>query len=365
MAALTAPFGLLAELTHRCPLACAYCSNPLELVRPQAELDAATWARIFREAADLGVLQLHLSGGEPASRRDLEEIVASARTADLYTNLITSGIGLTRARLVRLRDAGLDHVQLSIQDTDAASADRIAGYAGSARKRDVARWTVELGLPLTINAPLHRANADHAAAFIDMAADMGAGRVELAHIQYYGWGLLNRAALMPTRAQIARTIDAVNDARERLAGRLVIDFVLTDYYADTPKPCMGGWGREVIAITPDGMVLPCHAAQTIPGLTFENTRGRSLADIWRNGASFEAFRGTDWMKEPCRGCANAERDWGGCRCQALALAGDAAAADPACALSPRHAAMRALADAEAAADPPEPRPRGFDQLMVD
>lgn len=347
MAELTAPIGLLAELTHRCPLACAYCSNPLELVRPQAELDTATWLRVFREAADLGVLQLHLSGGEPASRRDLEEIVAGARAADLYSNLITSGIGLTRDRLARLRDAGLDHVQLSIQDTDDASSDRIAGYRGANRKRDVAAWTVELGLPLTINAPLHRANADHAAAFIDMALAMDAGRIEMAHIQYYGWGLLNRAALMPTRAQIDRTIDIVNDARERLAGRLVIDFVLPDYYAEAPKPCMGGWGREVMVVAPDGSILPCHAARTIPGLAFDNVKDRGLGDAWREGAAFNAFRGTDWMQAPCRSCANAERDWGGCRCQALALAGDATAADPACHLSPRHAAMRAMAEAEA------------------
>ncbi|MCC6919210.1 MAG: pyrroloquinoline quinone biosynthesis protein PqqE [Alphaproteobacteria bacterium] len=365
MAALTAPIGLLAELTHRCPLACAYCSNPLDLVRQQAELDAPTWERIFREAAALGVLQVHLSGGEPASRRDLVEIVASARAADLYTNLITSGIGLTRERMVRLRAAGLEHVQLSIQDTEAASSDRIAGYAGSVRKHDVAKWTIELGLPLTLNAPLHRANADHAADFIAMALAMEAGRVELAHIQYYGWGLLNRAALMPTLAQIERTIDVVNEARSRLAGRLVIDFVLPDYYAEAPKPCMGGWGREVIVVTPEGSVLPCHAARTIPGLAFETVRARSLADIWTDGTAFEAFRGTDWMQAPCRGCANAERDWGGCRCQALALAGDAAATDPACALSPRHAAMRALAEAESAADPPEPQPRRFPQLVVD
>ncbi len=359
MAELKAPIGLLAELTHRCPLACAYCSNPLELIRPQAELDAATWMRVFREAADLGVLQLHLSGGEPASRRDLEEIVAGACSAGLYSNLITSGIGLTRDRLARLRDAGLDHVQLSIQDTDAAGADRIAGYAGWDRKRAVAAWTVELGLPLTLNAPLHRANAGHAAAFIDLALAMDAGRVELAHIQYYGWGLLNRAALMPTRAQIDRTIDIVDEARARLAGRLVIDFVLPDYYAEAPKPCMGGWGQEVIVVAPDGSVLPCHAARTIPGLAFESVRDRRLAAIWRESSAFNAFRGTGWMQAPCRGCANAERDWGGCRCQALALAGDAAAADPACHLSPRHAAMRAMAEAEAAAEGPAPKPRRY------
>lgn len=343
-----APVGLLAELTHRCPLACPYCSNPLELTRADAELDAATWARVFREAADLGVLQLHLSGGEPASRRDLEAIVSAARDAGLYSNLITSGIGLNEARLARLKECGLDHVQLSLQDTDAAGADAIAFYKGYEKKLAVAASVKALGLPLTLNAPLHRANAHHAARFIDLALAMGAGRIELAHVQYYGWALLNRAALMPTRTQIDDTIDLVNEARPRLAGTLVIDFVLPDYYADAPKPCMGGWGREIIVIAPDGQVMPCHAARTIPGMSFESVRDRSLAAIWESSAAFNRFRGTDWMAAPCRGCVRAEQDWGGCRCQALALAGDAGATDPACALSPRHAAMRAITSTESA-----------------
>ncbi len=354
-----APVGLLAELTHRCPLSCPYCSNPLELARPQTELDAATWARVFHEAADLGVLQLHLSGGEPASRRDLEEIVAAARAADLYVNLITSGIGLTEKRLGALAAAGLDHVQLSVQDTDAGGSDRIGGYPGFARKMDVARWTRALNLPLTLNAPLHRANVHHARAFIEMALEMEAGRIELAHVQYYGWALANRAALMPTRAQLDDTIAVVDAARAELAGRLVIDFVLPDYYASAPKPCMGGWGREVIVVAPDGAVMPCHAARSLPGLTFQSVRDMPLAEIWREGPAFNLYRGTDWMKAPCRGCARAEADWGGCRCQALALAGDAAAADPVCDLSPAHARLKALAEAEAGAPPPPYRYRTF------
>lgn len=354
-----APIGLLAELTHRCPLACPYCSNPLDLVKAQAEITAADWARVFREAADLGVLQLHLSGGEPAARRDLAEIVAAARAAGLYSNLITSGVGLTRERLAILRDSGLDHVQLSVQDAEALSSDQIGGYPGGfERKHAVAAWVVELGMPLTLNAPLHRANAGHAPALIELALAWGAGRIELAHIQYYGWGLANRAALMPTRAQIDETIDVVAGARAKLAGRLVIDFVLPDYYADAPKPCMGGWGREVIVVAPDGTALPCHAARSIPDLVFESVRDKSLSEIWETGAAFNRFRGTDWMAAPCRGCAQAEVDWGGCRCQALALAGDAAAADPACALSFAHGRMRVLAETEAAGAPPPYRYRG-------
>jgi pyrroloquinoline quinone biosynthesis protein E len=354
-----APTGLLAELTHRCPLACPYCSNPIELVQAARELDTASWTRVFREAAELGVLQVHLSGGEPASRRDLEALVAAAREAGLYTNLITSGIGLTRTRLAALQAAGLDHVQLSLQDVEAASSDTIGGYTGFQRKRDVAAWTVDLGLAFTLNAPLHRANAHNAGRFIGLALELGAGRIELAHVQYYGWALANRAALMPTRAQLDATVAVVAEARARLAGRLVIDFVLPDYYADAPKPCMGGWGREVMVVTPDGAVMPCHAAATIPGLTFENVRDAPLAHIWTESAAFNAYRGTAWMQAPCRGCPNAEIDWGGCRCQALALAGDAAAADPACALSSVHGRMGALAVAEATSAPPPYRYRRF------
>ncbi len=355
------PTGLLAELTHRCPLACPYCSTPLELVQAERELDTATWARVFREAADLGVLQLHLSGGEPASRRDLEALVAAAREAGLYTNLITSGIGLTEERLKRLAAAGLDHVQLSLQDVDAQSSDRIGGYAGYERKRAVAAWTRALGLALTLNAPLHRANVHNAARFIDLALEMDCGRIEMAHIQYYGWALANRAALLPTRAQLDETIALVAAARERLKGRLVLDFVIPDYYADAPKACMGGWGREVIVVAPDGAAMPCHAAAGLPGMAFLNVRDTPLAEIWTGSAAFNRFRGTEWMREPCRGCANAEIDWGGCRCQAMALAGAAEATDPACALSPRHAAMRAIGEAEADAPPPPYRYRRMDR----
>jgi pyrroloquinoline quinone biosynthesis protein E len=348
-----APIGLLAELTHRCPLQCPYCSNPLALEGAGTELDTATWQDVLRQASRLGVLQLHLSGGEPTARRDLEEIVATAAEVGLYTNLITAGVLLTRSRLDELARRGLEHVQLSIQDVDAGNADRIAHYEGGhAKKVEVARWVREIGLALTINAPIHRQNIDRLPAIIDFAVEMGAGRLEVAHIQYYGWALENRAALMPTRAQTMRSVEIVNEARARLKGILVIDFVVPDYYATWPKPCMGGWGRGSMNVTPSGKVLPCHAAETIPGLVFDNVRDKPLADIWLHGQAFEKFRGTDWMIEPCRSCERREIDFGGCRCQAFAIAGNAATADPACVKSQHHAELVALAESEAAAPPP-------------
>ncbi len=351
----TRPVGLLAELTHRCPLSCPYCSNPLQLEAVQGELTAGVWIGAFQQAAKLGVLQVHLSGGEPLSRRDLPEIVKGAADAGLYTNLITSGIGATRARLEALLVAGLDHIQLSVQDADASNADRIAKYdGGHARKLETAKLVRELGLPLTLNAPVHRQNLDRLPALIQLAVDLGARRIEVAHVQYYGWGLKNRAALMPTREQVRRSIEIVTDARARLKGILEIDFVAPDYYARRPKPCMGGWGRGILNITPTGKVLPCHAAETIPGLSFDNVRDRSLAEIWERSPAFNAFRGTAWMPEPCVSCEFRELDWGGCRCQSLALTGDAGNTDPACSKSPRHAALLAMADAEStsAVSPP-------------
>lgn len=344
MTSVPAPLGLLAELTHRCPLACPYCSNPVELEDRSMELDTAAWARVFREAAAMGVLQVHLSGGEPASRRDLVEITAAAGQAGLYTNLITSAIGLDAARLERLRAAGLDHVQLSIQDTDPESSDRIAGYSGAhARKRAFAASVTALGLALTINAVVHRANIGHLSALVDFAASLGAGRVEIAHAQYYGWALRNRDALMPTREQTDRAMQEMEGIQARHAGRMLIDLVIPDYYATRPKPCVGGWGRRSLNVTPSGLVLPCHAAQTIPGLDFWSVRDHALAEIWQSSPAFEAFRGTEWMQEPCRSCDFREQDFGGCRCQAMAITGNAAATDPSCDLSPHHAQLLGLA----------------------
>jgi len=335
---------MLAELTHRCPLGCPYCSNPLALEGRDDELDAATWARVFKEAAALGVMQLHLSGGEPGTRRDLIEITAAAHTAGLYTNLITSGVGVNAKRLGELMGAGLDHVQVSIQDSIATSADHIAGYDGAfSRKIELARDAVRMKLPLTVNAVVHRANIDRVADMVALALELGAGRVEVAHVQYYGWALRNRATLLPTRPQVDRALAEVNELRVRHHGRIVIDAVVPDYYAHYPKPCVGGWGRRSLNVTPSGRVLPCHAAESIPGLEFWSVRDHPLADIWERSPAFNAFRGTAWMKEPCATCVRRDQDFGGCRCQAFALTGDAAAADPVCHLSPHRAQVTALA----------------------
>jgi PqqA peptide cyclase len=348
-----APMGLLAELTHKCPLQCPYCSNPLEMDKPNTELSTADWQRVFRQAAELGILQLHLSGGEPTVRKDLEELVKTASEVGMYSNLITAGVLLSKDRLKALADAGLDHLQLSVQDVDEVNAEKISAYKGGlAKKRELCGWVNELGMPLTVNAPIHRANIDNLPAIIQFAADMGAGRLEVAHVQYYAWALKNRAALMPTREQVMRSVEIVDAARAKYKGVMVFDFVVPDYYAKFPKPCMGGWGRGSMNISPAGKVLPCHIAESIPGLLFDNVRDKSLAEIWTQGQAFQKFRGTDWMKEPCRSCERKEIDWGGCRCQAMMMTGDASNTDPACSLSPRHAEFVALATGESDATPP-------------
>ena len=343
-APLTAPLGLLAELTHRCPLGCPYCSNPLALDKRADELDTGTWARVFREAASLGVLQVHLSGGEPAARRDLPEIVAAARDAGLYCNLITSAVGISAQGLAGLADAGLDHVQVSIQDSEEKSADHIAGYQGAwARKRALAVEAVKIGLPLTVNMVVHRANIERIESMVNLALSFGAKRVEIAHVQYYGWALKNRAALMPSREQVEKALSEVEQLRKMHHGVIVIDAVVPDYYARYPKPCVGGWGRRSLNVTPSGKVLPCHAAEIIPGLEFWNVREHSLSEIWRASPAFTAFRGTDWMQEPCKSCVRRDQDYGGCRCQAFLIAGDARLADPVCHLSPHHGLVASLA----------------------
>jgi pyrroloquinoline quinone biosynthesis protein E len=305
--------------------------------RRDNELDTATWARVFREAAALGVLQVHLSGGEPASRRDLVDLMAAARDAGLYTNLITSAVGITDQRLHQLVDAGLDHVQISIQDSAPKSADFIAGYAGAfARKRALAAAVVALKLPLTVNVVIHRANISRIDELVAMALDMGASRVEIAHVQYYGWALRNRAALMPTRRQVVEAVGRIEPLRQQHRGRIVIDAVVPDYYARFPKPCVGGWGRRSLNVTPAGRVLPCHAAESIPGLEFWSVQDHSLREIWEQNPAFNAFRGTSFLPQLCQSCERREIDFGGCRCQAFALTGDARATDPVCHLSPQH-----------------------------
>ena len=350
---LEPPLALLAELTHRCPLQCPYCSNPLALEKAANEMPTADWLRAINEAAELGCLQVHFSGGEPTVRRDLEQLIAGATAAGLYTNLITSGVALNAERLASLIAAGLEHVQLSFQDSGAEIGERIGGYEGGhAKKLAAAKLVRDAGLPLTANFVVHRQNMHHLTEMLDMAVAIGAHRAEIANVQYYGWALKNRAALMPSRDQLEEMTATVAVARKRLEGVLVIDYVVPDYYARRPKSCMGGWGRRFLNISPSGKVLPCHAAESLEGMAFDNVRQRSLADIWRGSDAFNRFRGTDWMPEPCKSCDRKEIDWGGCRCQAFAITGDAAKTDPACGLSEDHARLVELAagEAEAAAD---------------
>jgi pyrroloquinoline quinone biosynthesis protein E len=345
------PLAVLAEVTHRCPLQCPYCSNPVELERAGAELTTDEWKRVLSELAAIGVLQIHFSGGEPTARKDLVDLVRHATGVGLYSNLITSAVLLTRDRLAALADAGLCHVQISFQGSEAAAADRVAGLSGAhAKKIEAARWTRELGLPLTVNAVMHRQNLAQLPQVIQMAVDLDADRLEVANVQYYGWALKNRAALMPTEAQIEETTRIVEEAQARLKGVLAIDYVVPDYYALRPKKCMGGWGRQFFNISPSGKVLPCHAAETITGLSFESVRDHSIAWIWQNSDAFNRYRGTGWMPEPCRSCEYREIDFGGCRCQAFALTGDAASTDPACVLSPAHERIFKTAANEAAGD---------------
>lgn len=348
------PYTLVAELTYRCPLRCVYCSNPVALGERERELDTATWKRLFREAESLGVLQLNLTGGEPLLRDDLEVLVAEARRCDLYVSLITSGLPLEQARLQKLAAAGLDAVQLSFQDTTPEGGVRIAGRDALAEKRTVARWVRALKLPLTVNVVLHRENLDHIDSIIALAEEVDAQRLELANTQYLGWALENRDRLLPTAEQLGRARAAAAAARDRLRGKMELLFVLPDYYADRPRACMDGWARRYIIVAPDGVMVPCQNAHTLP-LHFENVRERSMADIWTKSDAFAAFRGEAWMAEPCRSCDRRAIDFGGCRCQAFHLTGNAAATDPACGLSPDHRlieAARAQAQAPVAGEPP-------------
>lgn len=349
MTAPAPPLALIAELTHRCPLQCPYCSNPLDLVKVARERDTAFWAVLITEAAQLGILQIHFTGGEPSLRPDLAALIKHASAHGIYANLITSGVLLDEAKLRELEQAGLAHVQISLQGADAENADRIGNYKnGHAKKLEVARLVPTLGMSLTINAVMHRQNLHELPAMIELAAALGADRLEIAHVQYHGWALRNRAALMPTREALHEADAIVAEQREKLRGKMVIDYVMPDYYADTPKACMGGWGQKLLLVTPDGHVLPCHAAETIPGLAFQRAGENPLREIWETGPAFAAFRGTSWMREPCSSCAFKEADFGGCRCQALAISGDARAADPACHRATDHSKMQHLAADEAA-----------------
>jgi pyrroloquinoline quinone biosynthesis protein E len=333
---MSKPLALIAEITHRCPLHCVYCSNPLEMIARGEELPVSDWLEIFRQAAAIGMFHVHLTGGEPLARSDLTQLVRGAHQAGLYTNLITSGIGLSRERLSELVEAGLDHTQISFQDSEESQANWIAGARAHQHKLEVANWLREYRIAFTANLVVHRQNIEHLEQMIVSLEALGPDRMEIAHAQYYGWALKNRSALLPTREQLDRAVAVAQAAQERLRGKIRIDVVVPDYHARFPKACMGGWGRQLMLIDPAGRALPCHAAGVIPGLKFDRAPEHSLDWIWRNSEAFQRFRGDGWMPEPCRSCDRRNEDFGGCRCQAFLLAGNAAATDPVCQLAPTH-----------------------------
>ncbi|HWH39623.1 MAG TPA: pyrroloquinoline quinone biosynthesis protein PqqE [Usitatibacter sp.] len=333
---LPPPLWLLAELTYRCPLHCAFCYNPLDYTSGGAELTTAEWVRVLREGRALGAVQLGLSGGEPLVRDDLEELVVEARRLGFYSNLITSGVGLNEKRIRAFKEGGLDHIQLSFQDSTRELNDFLSSTRTFELKSRVARLIKDHGYPMVLNVVLHRLNVDHVPQILEMAEAMGAEYVELANTQYYGWAHLNRAQLLPTREQLVRAEEATNRFRDRVGSRMRVFFVVPDYFERRPKPCMNGWGSVFLTVTPDGTALPCHAARMLPGLAFPNVRDESVEAIWRRSEGFNRFRGDGWMKEPCRSCPEKTRDFGGCRCQAYMLTGEAENADPVCDLSPHH-----------------------------
>src|SRR5215469_13372929 len=344
-ASISNPLGLIAELTHRCPLHCVYCSNPLELTAREDELSTEVWSRIFREAAEAGVLQIDFTGGEPLARPDLTELVRRARAAGLYVNLITSGLPLDEARLDELVAAGLDHIQLSFQGAREEIANEISGTKAHAQKLRVLDWLKNRRVALTLNFVIHRRNIDQLPEMLALGELSSATRIEFANVQYYGWAFQNRENLLPSREQLDRSLDFLKRSEERLRGKIHVEFVVPDYYAKYPKACMGGWARKFLLVTPEGEALPCHAAKILPGLRFENLKDRSLSEIWEKSEAFQKFRGEEWLPDPCRTCDRRERDFGGCRCQAFLLTGESTAPDPVCSLVPQ----RPLVDAVVAA----------------
>lgn len=342
------PTSLVAELTYRCPLRCAYCSNPTSVAdRGRPPLAVRDWLRVIDEAAALGVLHVHFTGGEPLLFGDLEALIARAAARGIYSNLITSAVPLARERLVALRGAGLEHVQISFQSRSPVEAETVAGLDALAAKRAACGWARDLGIPLTVNVVLHRRNLDGLEGLVALAEEVGADRLELAHVQLAGWAMENRDALLPTSSQIAHARAVTRAARARLGDRLEIVAVLPDHHAAEPRACMDGWGRRTVVVAPDGLALPCHAARDLP-LAFQDVRDAPLGTIWAEGPAFRAFRGEGWMPEPCRSCDRRGIDHGGCRCRAFALTGDAAATDPACGRAPDHALVaRAVAATDA------------------
>ncbi|CAQ71287.1 pyrroloquinoline quinone biosynthesis protein PqqE [Cupriavidus taiwanensis] len=336
------PLWLLAELTYRCPLHCAFCSNPVDYARHAEELDTAQWCDVFTQARALGAVQLGLSGGEPLLRKDLETLVRHARGLGFYTNLITSGVGLTDARLAALREAGLDHIQLSFQDSTRELNDFLSSTRTFELKQRVARLIKAHGYPMVMNCVLHRHNLPHVGTIIELALQLGAEYLELANTQYYGWAWENRLALMPTREQLIEAEAVVRQYRARIGRQCQLLFVVPDYFEERPKKCMNGWGTTFLGVAPDGTALPCHAARMLPDLVLPNVKTGTLRDIWQHSDAFRRFRGTQWMPQPCRSCEHREADLGGCRCQAFLVTGDAAATDPACAQAPGHGRLREI-----------------------
>jgi pyrroloquinoline quinone biosynthesis protein E len=341
-ATATKPLAVIAELTHRCPLHCVYCSNPLELTARSQELSTETWSRVFREAAELGVLQADFTGGEPLARLDLVELIKSARASGLYVNLITSGLPMDESRLASLVNAGLDHIQLSFQGAREETAAEISNTKSHAQKRRVLEWFKQHRLAVTLNFVIHRRNIEQIPEMLAIAESSSASRIEFANVQYYGWAFENRDNLLPTREQLTQSIELLKQVQERLKGKIRIEYVVPDYYAKFPKPCMGGWGRKLMLITPSGSALPCHAANVIPGMSFENVKDHSLREIWESSAAFQKFRGEDWMQQPCKTCDRREQDFGGCRCQAMLITGEPGATDPVCSLSPERPKIDAI-----------------------
>jgi pyrroloquinoline quinone biosynthesis protein E len=340
--ATSTPLALIAELTHRCPLHCVYCSNPLELTNRAEELPAGIWSRVFHEAANLGVLQADFTGGEPLARPDILDLIRAARAAGLYVNLITSGMPMDPARLSKLIEAGLDHLQLSFQGAREEISQEISGTKSHAQKLRVLEWLKTVRVAVTLNFVIHRRNIDQIEEMLQIAESSSATRVEFANVQYYGWAFANRESLLPTRPQLDRSLEIIKGAEQRLRGKIRIESVVPDYYAKYPKPCMGGWGRKLMLITPNGDALPCHAAKIIPDLQFPNVKQSSLSEIWETSEAFQKFRGESWMQDPCKSCERRTVDFGGCRCQALLLTGDPAATDPVCSLSPNRPKIDAI-----------------------
>jgi PqqA peptide cyclase len=353
------PLWLLAELTYKCPLHCVFCYNPVDYAKYQAELSTEEWLRVLREGRKLGAAQLGFSGGEPLVRDDLEILVAEARKLGYYSNLITSGVGMTETRIKAFKEAGLDHIQLSFQDSTREMNDFLSSTKTFELKNRVAKLIKQYDYPMVLNVVLHRLNIDHVDKILAMAEEMGAEYVELANTQYYGWGFLNRDQLLPTRAQLERAEAYTNKFRERVGDKMRIFFVVPDYHATRPKACMNGWGSLFITVTPDGTVLPCHEARMLPGLTFPNVREASMDWIWYDSPGFNRFRGDGWMKEPCRRCPEKTRDFGGCRCQAYMLTGDAENADPVCDLSPHHQVVLDAVEKAELPPPPVTKPLVF------